>query len=345
MRNFFRNLICTALAFMCLFLLCLPVLAAEPARQSVEFAAYCESEAEIAAAIEAGASYISIGSDVDLHSAKAAINGKAKLIIDAESIDEAEEKHSIIGATSYVGGTEVCYRIKASAGKAVKWAESKGASAKIIGLYTGNIYPAALSAVNRFGKYENSGIVQLQTGNQDGVVLHNTVTAFFAKSNIKGMFSFINAEKSAKRTDSARSWDDLVARGYEIIETAYPADFAEYLAQNTAEREKLQLSINAAHSADLKSGFPNRISTYNKTLAAAEELLNDGSCATYEMADMRARLDEAVKNLTVDDGKKVKGDFEITPGRIAAALFGIALVLSWQIFFRSRWNKSVIASK
>ena len=58
------------------------------------------------------------------------------------------------------------------------------------------------------------------------------------------------------------------------------------------------------------------------------------------MADARAVLDEAVKNIKIPDGSKIQGDLKFTPGRIAWALFGVALILSWQIFFRKRWAKA-----
>ena len=57
------------------------------------------------------------------------------------------------------------------------------------------------------------------------------------------------------------------------------------------------------------------------------------------MADARTVLDEAVKNITIQDGSQLQGDLRFTPGRIAWAVFGVALVLSWQIFFRKRWAK------
>ena len=338
MQKSFKALICTLAVLALLASLSMPAFAtAKPEKQEIKFSVYCETLEDIEAAINAGASFVSISEKIEIAQAAKAVADKSALIIDAQSIEEANEKYTQVMAVS--GDCPVYYRIKASAGKAIKWAQSKGTKPQLIGFYTGNIYFSALSSINKFGKYASDNTVQLQTGNQDGVILHNTVTSFFAKNGVHGMFSFINTEKAANRTDSARSWDDLIARGYEIIETAYPEDFAEYLSQNTAEREKLQASIDAALAADLKSGYPNRINTYNKALDAAMALLEDGSCATYEMADTRAKLDEAVNNLTIDDGKKVKGDFEITPGRVAAALFGIALVLSWQIYFRKHWGK------
>ncbi len=335
MRKFLNVLICAV------FALSLGVSAAaqdgESARQSISFAAYCETEAEITAALSAGADYISLSDAVSLEAADKLVNDKAAIIIDAQSIDEADEKYELVQSLGIK--SKHYYRVKASASKAVSWAHGKEKQPALIGLYTGNIYFSALSCINRFGKYEYGSAVQLQTGNQDGVILHNSVTFMFDKTNTRGMFSFINTAKSAKRTDSARSWDDLVARGYEIIETSYPADFAEYLIQNTAEREKLAQSVRNALSADTSSGKPNRIATYNDALETAKALLEDGSSAKYAMADARAVLDEAVKNIAVDDGSKITGDFKITPARAAWALFGIALVLSWQIYFRKHWGK------
>ncbi len=337
MGKFFKTVLSLAAAAVLLASLCIPAFAAEEAAQGIEFAAYCETAQEIEKALEAGADYISIGNQLSISQAMNLIGTKSKLIIDAESTQQADQKLNEAAASG--SECETYFRIKTSAGKAAEWAASSAAKPKLIGIYTGNIYFAALSCISRFGKLESGNAVQLQTGNQDGVILHASVTDFFAKKNVRGMFSFVNSAKSAERTDSARSWDDLIARGYDIIETAYPEDFAEYLKANTAEREKLQTSIDLAKAADLKAGYPNRISTYEKALNEAENLLNDGSCASYEMADKRAELDEAVKNLTVDDGKKVKGDFEITPARAFVALFGIALVLSWQIYFRKHWAK------
>lgn len=309
------------------------------AENEIKFSAYCKTPEDFQAAVSAGADYISIGGELDFAALYDSVPDGTYIIIDAADTDEAEEKYSSVVSSGESATDKVFFRVRGSAGKVIRWAESKENKPQLIGFYTGNIYFNALSCINRFGKYENADTVQLQAGNQDGVILHKTVTFMFDKADVNGMFSFVNTAKSAKRTDTARSWDDLIAKGYDIIETAYPQDFAEYLNENAAEYQKLRLSVENALNADIQTAFENRIGDYEHALAAAQALLADGSCAIYEMADARAVLDEAVNNLKVDDGKKVKGDFEITPGRVAACLFGIALVLSWQIYFRKKWGK------
>lgn len=335
MHKYLKAIIFTAFAL----ILSLPfsASAAEFPDQSIKFAAYCETTQEIAEAVESGAEFISFGSTLTALEAYEAAQGKAALIADAESIEQAEKIYSEFSMLS-IKNVDVYYRISVSAGKATEWAQSK--NAKLIGYYKGNIYPIAVSAIRKYAKSADGAIVQLQTNNQDGVILHSSVTSSFAKHGAIGMFSTVDSTRSAKRTDSARSWDDLVSRGYTVIETAYPADFAEYLKDNTAERQKLEASVSTALATSTEGCPPNRVSTYESALEDASALLSDGSSATYAMADARAVLDEAVKNITVPDGSQVKGDLEFTPGRIAWALFGVALVLSWQIFFRKRWAKA-----
>lgn len=336
MLKFIKAIICIAAVFS----LCFTAVAVSEQESRTEhnilFAAYCENAADVLTALSADADYITLGGELQLEEADSLVNGEAAIIIDADSIEMADELYGTILSMSPV--SEVYLRIKESAGKTIKWAQSKEELPLLIGSYTGNIYFSALSCINRFGKYEACDTVQLQTGNQDGVILHNTVTFMFNKADCKGMFSFAN-EKSAARTDSARSWDDLISKGYSVIETAYPEDFAEYLAQNTAEREKLAYCVEQALKTDTQGCKPNRISVYEEALSTAQALLEDGSSANYMLADARAELDEAVEKIGIDDGSKVKGDFRITPARAAWALFGVALVLSWQIYFRKHWGK------
>ncbi len=330
MHKYFKAIILVAVAAICLF--SFTVSAEQPAQQSIRFSVLCKSVEDIRAAVAAGADFVCVSDNVDLTEVTPLLGNKTALIIDADSIEQADEKYAAIGSDS-----NVYYRINDGASSVLKWAEGK--NVKLIGYYKGNIYPIALSVISKFSKQGDGAIVQMQTNNQDGVILHNTVTSFFGKKSVEGMFSFADSTRSAKRTDSARSWDDLVSRGYSIIETAYPADFAAYRALNNSERLKLESSVKAALATSTEGCSPNRVADYASALEATQALLSDGSSASYAMADARAVLDEAVKNITIQDGSQLQGDLRFTPGRIAWAVFGVALILSWQIFFRKRWAK------
>ncbi|MBQ5825093.1 MAG: hypothetical protein IIW48_09845 [Clostridia bacterium] len=333
MHRHFKAIILVAVAAICLF--SFTASAEEADAQAIRFAAYCESINDIDSAVVAGADFISVSDNVNLTEAVAALRGRTALIIDADSIEEAEEKYARVAHLSST--MQIYFRIKLGASDATEWAKIK--SVNLIGHYKGNIWPLALAAVSSYGKYDKCSMVQMQTDNQDGVILHNSVTSHFDKNGVAGVFSFVDSTRSAKRTDSARSWDDLISRGYTVIKTAYPNDFAEYLSANTVERGRLQASIDAALAISTEGCSPNRVSDYNSALEAAQLLIKDGSSATYAMADARTVLDETVANITIPDGSQIQGDLKFTPGRIAWAVFGVALILSWQLFFRSRWAK------
>ena len=358
MHKYFKAIILVAVAAICLF--SFTASAEQPAQQSIRFSVFCKSVEDIRTAVAAGADFVSVSSNINLNEAASALSGsKTALIVDTDSVEQADEKYSAI-----VPDSNVYFRINDGASSVLKWADGKNVN--LIGYYKGNIYPIALSVISKYSKQGDGAIVQMQTNNQDGVILHNTVTSFFDKKCVEGMFSFADSTRSAKRTDSARSWDDLVARGYTVIETAYPADFAAYLTSNNSERQKLEASVKTAlttstegcspnritdYTSALESSVkaalatstqgcsPNRVADYTSALEAAQALLSDGSSATYAMADARTVLDEAVENITIQDGSQLKGDLKFTPARIAWAVFGVALVLSWQIFFRKRWAK------
>ena len=203
MHKYFKAIILVAVAAICLF--SFTVSAEQPAQQSIRFSVLCQSIEDVRAAVSAGADFVCISDSVDPKEVTPLLGNKTALIIDAESIEQADEKYAVISSAD-----NVYYRINDGATKVLKWAEGK--NVRLIGYYKGNIYPIALTVISKFSKQGEGTIVQMQTNNQDGVILHNTITSFFAKKGIEGMFSFADSTRSAKRTDSARSWSAMSPR-------------------------------------------------------------------------------------------------------------------------------------
>ncbi|HBL40086.1 MAG TPA: hypothetical protein DDY98_00335, partial [Ruminococcaceae bacterium] len=234
----------------------------------------------------------------------------------------------------------LCLRFHTAEKVAAAWLDGKkDTQVTVIGYYCGNIVFTAISRIGTYAGNAQTAAVQLQTKNSFGVVLHNTVTKKLEKFGVKGMFSFADPTVSAGRMDCAQSWDDLIAHGYTVIETAYPEDFAEYLSANTGERQKLVDCVASARTVSTQNCPSNRVKEYNKAIAQVKALIKKGNNSTVEMTQARVRLDNAVRNLSVTDSKTVKGDFAITPVRIGAGIFGICFVVALQVFFRSRWAK------
>ncbi len=334
-------------------------------RQGIRFSAVCQTIDDVAAAAQVGADYYNVAPTLPLkdalaavESAKAAVGEKtalgsadakhsaalldridsAKFLVDVTTAEEADKVYEAAQAANALD--RLCLRFRAKAKVAAAWLNGKEQKVDVIGYYCGNVIFSAILHTKKYAAIEQTQYMQVQTRNRFGVILHRTYVQSFINFDIKGMFSFRDSTIAAGRADCSQSWDDLIARGYTVIETAYPQDFAEYLAANTAERQKLLDCVAAAQKASTQGCPSNRVKNYNKALAAAKALLEKGNSSSADMALARVELDTAVQNLTVKDGQTVQGDFAVTPARVGAAVFGVALVVCLQAFFRSRWKKT-----
>ena len=333
--------------------------------QGIRFSAVCQTADDVAEAAQVGADYFNISPTLPLsealaavESARAAVGEKlvlgsadaknaealldkisnAKFIIDVTSAEEADAVYG--AAVAADAADRICLRFRTKAKVAEQWLNGKDPAVDIIGFYSGNVIFSAILRTKKYAAIEQTQYMQLQTRNRFGVILHRTYVQSFINFNIDGMFSFRDPAIAAGRADCAQSWDDMIARGYTVIETAYPQDFAEYLAANSAERQKLLDCVAAAQKESTENCPSNRVKHYDKTLAQAREMLEKGNVSSSAMASVRVDLDAAARSLTTKDGKAVQGDFAITPARVGAAVFGVALVVCLQVFFRSRWKKT-----
>lgn len=333
--------------------------------QGIRFSAVCRTAEDVAKAAQVGADYFNIAPTLPLkdalaavESAGAAVNEKAasgsidgkhaeallkkieaaKFLVDVTTAEEADAVYASAQAANALD--QICLRFRTKAKIAEAWLNSKEQKVDVIGFYSGNIIFSAIFRTKKYAALEQTQYMQLQTRNRFGVILHRTYVQSFINFNVKGMFSFRDPVIAAGRADCSQSWDDMIARGYTVIETAYPQDFSEYLAANSAERAKLLNCVSAANKVSTDGCPSNRVKTYNKALAAAKALIEKSNSSSSAMSLARVELDTAVKNLTVKDSKTVQGDFAVTPARVGAAVFGVALVVCLQVFFRSRWKKT-----
>ena len=332
--------------------------------QGIRFSAVCSTTDDVAQAAQVGADYYNIAPTLPLRdalaaveSAKAAVNERtasgeveerhsaallkridsAKFIVDVTSAEQADEVYG--AAVAENAADKLCLRFRTKAKVAAAWLADKDPTVDVIGFYSGNIIFSAIYRTKKYAAIDQTQYMQLQTKNRFGVILHRFYVQSFINFNISGMFSFRDPVIAAGRADCSQSWDDLIDRGYTVIETAYPEDFAEYLTANSAERQKLLDCVAEAKKATTKDCPGNRVKEYNKAYAEAQALLNKANTSTDDLTHARVRLDSAVKNLTEKGGTLVQGDYAVTPARIAAAVFGVALIVGLQVFFRSRWAK------
>lgn len=203
----------------------------------------------------------------------------------------------------------------------------------LFGNYQGNIIFLATSAVK---KSLSNGINTVELGSKNGNgVLYDELLMSRFDENGKAMVSMVGS-RSGKRPDSERGWDDLITLGYTVIETDYPEQFNEYLAEIEAEKKQLKYYVDMYKSTDMQ---PYTTDTENAFVTALDEAkaltLKAGSLS--ELQNSRHALQSAYDNLTVGEKKAVTLKFDFTVGRmLAVILVGAAFIVSQILLFKRR---------
>lgn len=225
---------------------------------------------------------------------------------------------------------KVIFRPNCSAKEAFALAKEKGIS-NIMAKYDGNII---FSAVSLIKSSEKNGLSTAQIGskNQYGVVFYHAFTKIFNKYNRTVLFSMTDGY-SGKRPDSAEGWDDIISRGYGIIETDYPDSLQNYISESEAIKTNLRSLKETCDKYKNGSYSKDTALSFKKALANANGVLGRYA-SKNELSKAYSELNNAFANLKTDG--KITEMFSFTPGRIIAASLCLCAVAAAQVFFYKR---------
>lgn len=205
----------------------------------------------------------------------------------------------------------------------------------VCGNYQGNIIFLATGAIkNSFANGINT--VELGSANGHGVLYDNFLMKRF-DSRGKAMVSMVNG-RCGKRADSEIGWDDLISRGYSIIETDYPKELSEYIEKSGNAKTELERYLSLYEDTDLSPYTTDTETAFNNAVSQAKAVLKKSSSLS-DIENARYSLQSAADKLTVGAKKAVTLSFKITPGRIAAVVLCGAAVLVSQILLYKRREK------
>lgn len=203
------------------------------------------------------------------------------------------------------------------------------------GNYQGNIIFLATSAV-KSGFDNGITTVELGSKNGHGVLYDNFLMKRF-DSDGKAMVSMVGG-RCGKRADSEEGWDDLITRGYSIIETDYPEDLHEYIGKVSDAKEELDRYVSLYADTDTAPFTADTEKAFTQALAEAERL-GSHSGSLSELENARFNLQSAYDNLTVGEKKAVTLSFDFTVGRAVAVILCGGAILAAQILLYKRRDK------
>lgn len=226
---------------------------------------------------------------------------------------------------------ETVFRINAKPKKIIELTRDLD-GVNVTGNYQGNIIFLAASAVK---KYFAANIYTIEMGstNGNGVLYDNFLMKRFVGSK-RAMVSMVNG-RCGKRADNETGWDDLISRGYSVIETDFPAELTEYIRKTETAATDLEKNIDIYANTDLSPYTSETEKAFSSALSAAKKTL-DGRSSFSELTDARSALQSAHDSLKVGAKKNVALKFRFTPGRIIAVVLCAAAFTGGTLFLRSK---------
>lgn len=226
---------------------------------------------------------------------------------------------------------ETVFRINAKPQKIIELTKDLD-GVNVTGNYQGNIIFLATSAVK---KYFAANIYTIEMGstNGNGVLYDNFLMKRFVGSK-RAMVSMVNG-RCGKRADNETGWDDLISRGYSVIETDFPAELTEYIRKTETAATDLEKNIDIYANTDLSPYTSETEKAFSSALSAAKKTL-DGRSSFSELTDARSALQSAHDSLKVGAKKNVALKFRFTPGRIIAVVLCAAAFTGGTLFLRSK---------
>ena len=226
---------------------------------------------------------------------------------------------------------ETVFRINAKPKKIIELTRDLD-GVNVTGNYQGNIIFLATSAVK---KYFAANIYTIEMGstNGNGVLYDNFLMKRFVGSK-RAMVSMVNG-RCGKRADNEAGWDDLISRGYIVIETDFPAELTEYIRKTETAATDLEKNIDIYANTDLSPYTSETEKAFSSALSAAKKTL-DGKSSFSELTDARSALQSAHDSLKVGAKKNVALKFRFTPGRIIAVVLCAAAFTGGTLFLRSK---------
>lgn len=226
---------------------------------------------------------------------------------------------------------ETVFRINAKPKKIIELTRDLD-GVNVTGNYQGNIIFLATSAVK---KYFAANIYTIEMGstNGNGVLYDNFLMKRFVGSK-RAMVSMVNG-RCGKRADNETGWDDLISRGYSVIETDFPAELTEYIRKTETAATDLEKNIDIYANTDISPYTSETEKAFSSALSAAKKTL-DGRSSFSELTDARSALQSAHDSLKVGAKKNVALKFRFTPGRIIAIVLCAAAFTGGTLFLRSK---------
>lgn len=257
-------------------------------------------------------------------------DGKDGIIIDVRS-EYKDDVYSVLEENDALD--RVIIRVEESGKSLSAWAGAKAEKVHIIGKYTGNIIFSTISQINSLTAYCLTA-VQYESKNYFNVCFGEFFTNRYLHSgNVRAVAATYSPELCGQRSDSSDGWNELISKGYSVIETNNVEGFDNYRKQVSIIKDEIIKLIEKAETVDIEKY--SRISFENLDKAKLHCKSVTYACVVSLAGAQEAysQLNLALKEMKISTGEvETRGALNITAGKIVAVILVGTALLSGQIY-------------
>lgn len=247
------------------------------------------------------------------------LDGKALLLIDG-AWEFRDEVYTLLSEKNFLNAA-----VLISSGdrkETVTWLSSKTTMPLVVSSYHGNV---VFSARNMVSKTLAGGAVGtlLSTGNAYGVNFKDSVMKKFPE-NGRAFIDMTDPDLCGKRKDTPEGWNDVTARGYNVIITNNIPELLEYFGRVEKQKERLSANIEAAQKIDVTLCSTSSANSLKDAITNSKNVLQTPTSENV-LIESNYQLQTALDGLT-----NRTGDAEgktVTTGRIVAVVLVVIALL------------------
>ncbi|MPM92199.1 hypothetical protein SDC9_139334 [bioreactor metagenome] len=259
--------------------------------------------------------------------------GKIKVFLYCDSFILDKVYNSVLSKEA-LGNIIFCSNMKNT--DFIKWANGKEKKPTIMAYHKSNVIFAAVNQLN-IAKKNNLEYIQYATNNQYGVIFSHL---FMSKTTaVNTYFSFTNDKACGKRPDNVESWEDVLARGYNIIESNNCEEISAYFKLLEKDRQLLLQTISEYEKIDTKAYSFVTVKKLTEAYEAADQLLRSGTGNVSNLSIANTTLKNAISGLETDGNAIPTGKFVITGMRVFWMIFALLLFVCVNIYIYRKTKK------
>lgn len=272
-----------------------------------------------------------------LEKALKALRGKSILVLDNawEYRNELEEF-----ARENQAFQNIILRTDEKSKNIKKWKEETNSSLNVLGIYDGGIIFFALSHISNL---KDESVVQYQSKNYFNEMYKSLVTRNFSnENNPRALSPMYHADLCGQRTDCDTGWNEMINRGFSVIETNCIEELVYYIERTEKVRDALQKLCEKGEKVDISLYSSASEKNFSKAFVEAKEILKNPNTSLEKLQGSYSLLSQTMKNLTFGTHEDdQRGNLNVTPLKVFFVIVFGSLILLGEIYVYKKQKRKL----